>query len=560
MNYASPITMSNGGAVIDVAGPVPSILSGQLIGGNSTAAADLNVGGAGILVVTNSANNFAGGVTVTQGAMLQAASAGVLGNPAAASSYTLQGTLDLNGNSFSGRTWLLGLSNMTGPLGLPNLINSNTASTATFGNANDIYNIDSGSGIYNTMAIIGGPGNIILPGKFAGEMNNNSTYLLKGTGTVTMTGDAANVFATGANYTMNETVQGMTLVLNYSSDTSTKILTGVTPVATTATQQFNMYGGALQLVGNATTAVSEHLPIIGGDYLAAASATGANAVMVGLDLTGGMNSVKLTTAGQNLTLNAGGITPGNGAVDFSVNTIGGGTAGINFGSSGLGVGVTAGGSGYAPSQTNIPITISAPNTPGGVQAIGHAVSSANGVITAVYIDNWGSGYTANPTVSIGGGGSGATAALYFNNPTTGIIGGYATYGGSDWAYRDANGNIQPLPAGSYSSDPASYTAIANSSSGNVSLDSNNPWTNVTSSVTLSTLRFAGTNATSANTLSISSGTTLTLGYNTANVTQTGGILVTAAVGAQNITINGGSLTGESTVRPSTSTRTTRPAR
>ena len=56
--------------------------------------------------------------------------------------------------------------------------------------------------------------------------------------------------------------------------------------------------------------------------------------------------------------------------------------------------------------------------------------AAGGAISAVYMDNWGSGYTSSPTVTLPGGtgGTGASVQLYFNNPVTGIIGGWATAG------------------------------------------------------------------------------------------------------------------------------------
>ena len=44
--------------------------------------------------------------------------------------------------------------------------------------------------------------------------------------------------------------------------------------------------------------------------------------------------------------------------------------------------------------------------------------------------------------------------MYFNNPVTSIIGGWATAGSkrmTSWAYRDTSGNIIPLPDASYAS-------------------------------------------------------------------------------------------------------------
>ena len=56
----------------------------------------------------------------------------------------------------------------------------------------------------------------------------------------------------------------------------------------------------------------------------------------------------------------------------------------------ISVTVSSGGSGYLPSQTNIPLTF---NTPvGGVVAVGTATSNSSGVITSVTLSNAGQGY------------------------------------------------------------------------------------------------------------------------------------------------------------------------
>ena len=66
-----------------------------------------------------------------------------------------------------------------------------------------------------------------------------------------------------------------------------------------------------------------------------------------------------------------------------------------------GCSVIAGGTGYvAPT-----VTFSAPPA-GGTTAVG-TVASASGVITDILVSNGGSGYTSAPTVTIGGGGTGA---------------------------------------------------------------------------------------------------------------------------------------------------------
>jgi len=67
--------------------------------------------------------------------------------------------------------------------------------------------------------------------------------------------------------------------------------------------------------------------------------------------------------------------------------------------------VTAGGSGYTDPETT-PVTFSAP--PSGLTATGSVTISA-GAISAITVENSGSGYATAPTITIGGAGTGATA-------------------------------------------------------------------------------------------------------------------------------------------------------
>ena len=250
--------------------------------------------------------------------------------------------------------------------------------------------------------------------------------------------------------------------------------------------------------------------------------------------------MNLATAGANVTLNAGAIVAsGGGAVDFSTNSTAGGTATINFGSSGLAVALTAGGSGYGASLTNIPVTISAPNAAGGVQAIGHATSNASGLISGVYIDNWGSGYTANPTVTIGGGGNGARRRALLQQSRHGHhrrLRHLRRHGLGLPRLQRQHPALARRQLSRRRTIPASGQPTRTSST-----DAAGPLSNMLlANLTIGSLRFTGA-ASGTSTMNIASGKTLTIGYNTNNVTQAGGILVTAAVGPQNITINGGSV-------------------
>jgi len=84
--------------------------------------------------------------------------------------------------------------------------------------------------------------------------------------------------------------------------------------------------------------------------------------------------------------------------------------------------------GFKPNQTNIPITVDAPNGVGGITATGHAVSNGLGRITNVIIDFPGTGYIATPTIAIGG--------AVINNlqlSSGNIIAATIAYGGAGYA-------------------------------------------------------------------------------------------------------------------------------
>lgn len=64
--------------------------------------------------------------------------------------------------------------------------------------------------------------------------------------------------------------------------------------------------------------------------------------------------------------------------------------------------VSGGGVGQFKPNRNIPITVSAPTGVGGVAARGYVVTNASGVITNITIDFPGTGYTAKPSITVGG--------------------------------------------------------------------------------------------------------------------------------------------------------------
>jgi hypothetical protein len=83
-----------------------------------------------------------------------------------------------------------------------------------------------------------------------------------------------------------------------------------------------------------------------------------------------------------------------------------GGAGAGFSGAVVGANVTAAGSNYGNSST-VAVTFSAPPT-GGIQALAFG-NLTGGALSSITMTQWGQGYTATPSVTVGGTGSGAAA-------------------------------------------------------------------------------------------------------------------------------------------------------
>ena len=114
-----------------------------------------------------------------------------------------------------------------------------------------------------------------------------------------------------------------------------------------------------------------------------------------------------TLTGVTLTANGSGYTAVPLVSVSAPQTAGGIQAVVTARLSGGGVTgatVSGGGSGYSGT---VPVTFTAPQVAGGVTAAGHATLTG-GAVTGIVIDTAGSGYTSAPTATIGGNGNGAS--------------------------------------------------------------------------------------------------------------------------------------------------------
>lgn len=444
VDFQNNITGSVG---ILTAGPVVNQISGKLSG-----ASNVTFYGAGMISLTNTGNDFTGSVTVFERTVLyQVANSSAFGTGAGGIGI-LSGTIDLNGNSITNVAWNNG--NVTnGYLTQAAIINSNTATPVTFGSpTKGIIYASSGT---QATAWFGGAGNLTFAGPVSSTAAASGGLSWKGTGNFTFTGNVGTIAPTG-NASAYTALWGGNTILDYSSDTGNKLMYGS---AGSGVPAVYLVQTNLELKGHASTPITQNTP--------GATATQGLSLETGGGVTiapgaSGYSTLKLTTAGADLTFNLNYITSGVSAVDFSKNETLGGTA---------------------------------------------------------------------------------TFTTDTRNNNRGIFGGWATWNKTDWAYNTVNAAdsaIAALPAGSYSNNTAVNTWVANS---NITNSGNGTYTGATNTLTISTLKFdfAG-----ASTVTINAANTLTIGDTAAapagsTSPQSGGILLTSAVGANDSTITGGQL-------------------
>ncbi len=291
-------------------------------------------------------------------------------------------------------------------------------------------------------------------------------------------------------------------------------------------------GGQLRTLANIAT--SGTMTISGGATLRLAGASG--------QLSGGSHSAAITnngalaySSGSNQTL-SGAISGGGslsilgdglattgtltlaGNNSFSgATTVSAGTLGLNYATQDFskladGAALTLGNAGVVLTGGTHPETVFSTTLTAGATAISQASGSATLNLN---------GITRNPGATVDFGA--ASLATTDNTNTNGILGGYATVAGTDWAVNSTNaadGSITAL---------ASYTNDTWAAGNNTTVTANGA---PAADSTTHSLRFHAAGA-SALTLA---GT---------NTIASGGILVTSAVGANSSTVTGGTLQGAS---------------
>ena len=406
------------------------------------------------------ANTFSGGVTLNSG-LLQISAWNSLGNGSATNMISFVG-----GTLGSGGIFDL-LSNRTVALG---------AGGGTFQVDSGVLTV-SGSVSGSTGLTKSGAATLVLSGT---NINTGATTLNAGTLRVATIGDGSvagnlgQADSSAANLVFNGGA------LQYTGSTASTNRNFTINAGKTATFDIAQAGTSLTVSGVEAAATSGSLTKIGAGTL----------ILSGSHLYTGTTSVNNGTLTLDYTTVAGKLA------DTSILALGGGVLNLVNGTS-----------------AHTEVVASTTLNPGGssvTRASGTSVLRMNAITR-----------TIGSTINFGAAGIADTDT---NNVNGGILGGYATVAGSDWAVSATSAADTPITAlASYVND----TWLAGNNT-TVTLASNTAYANATTN----SLRFSSS---AANTVTLS-GT---------GVITSGGILVTPAVGGNLSTITGGSLAAAS---------------
>jgi autotransporter-associated beta strand protein len=478
-----------------------------------------NTAAANTLTFTGTNTIASGGILVTSavGANTSTITGGTINGPATTTGRLIQGDLVVIQNNTAGSLVIGSViaNNTTGTLtkagaGVLSLTGVNTYTGATYINQGTL-SID-GAGQLNSGSYAG---NIIDNGAFIYNSSANQTLsgVISAAGTLSVTGNG-NLTLSGANtYTGATTVSAGTLTLGANNTIGS---TGALNLAggTLAMGAYSAAAGAVNITGAANitgtgtlTGTSYTASNTSGTATIAANLAGSSA---GLTKTG---AGTLTLQGTNTYGGATSIADGTLNLDFSATgapatNIIAATQGVTLNNRGT-LQLT-GKASTTNSQTLSSLTLN-----GATQVTLTANATANPLALNVGTLTRNAGSTLNinqPTGTI----SATNGVILSATNTNGIIGGWATVNGTDWAVANTGSGVTAL---------ASYTSDTWNTTNNVTVTTSSTQTLVTAN----SLRF---NAAGANTVTLA-GSSCTIA--------TGGILVTSNVGNNLSTIAGGTL-------------------
>jgi autotransporter-associated beta strand protein len=358
-----------------------------------------------------------------------------------------------------------------------------------------------------------------------GVLDQSASGVISGASSFTQGSSGTSILSGANSHTGGTTVTAGTLVLSgTNSFTGGTTMTGgilsVSAAANLGVAGSNLVfdGGTLQITGNTLTSISG----LGRTVVFNSGKT------VGLDIASATNTF---TANQLLDQGTGGLTKsGVGTLVLNQAHTYTGTTTVSAGTLNLG-GSTANGSLDSTVLTMTGGTFSYTRTGGTTQSFTTTNINGGGTsITTVAGNTLNLGNLVKGTrVSVDFGTAGTITTTRAND-STGIIGGWATFGGDNWAV--ANGASSAITgfAGTYTLTSAAGNTAGNYNALNMSVDSSQTLGAV---ITPNTLNFRTAGA-----------YTLTL-TGTTNTINSDGIMVTSAVGNNASVITGGSLRSSS---------------
>ncbi len=487
ISISAPITLGNSGTTSTIIAPNDGVggntrtltLNGAIGGaGNLTLSANTNTN-TNATIILNAAGTYTGStlLTTTNVNVNSFTRLGVNNALPTTTVLTIGGTngtgtgrfidFNLNGRDQT----LAGLTNTTGLYSRTQRIYSSTAATLTINNATN--------------------------NNFSGRIGLNGTNLSltkSGAGTLTLGGANSYIGAT--------TVNGGALVLDFSQTGS--ILTNTPGNYIAAASTLTLGGTSFSVTGRAN-----------GSAVASTAWTATAATNVA--------RITFTTLPTGLVVGQAIAGTNLGAATYIV-AVSGNNVIVNGNVSATSGTFSTAATSVTTSQTFASTTLNA-----GASALSINANGGDGTRLALNAITRNVGGTVNFTQP--GGTISATNGFTTTTPNTdGILGGWATVGGTDWATNDGT-NIVALGAGSYTLTSVAGTTMANYSGANIDVD--NSAGLVSGVIAPNTLRF---NAASANTVTLAAGT---------STITSGGIVVSSNVGNNLSTITGGTLQGAS---------------
>lgn len=503
----------------------------QKLGGTATLVntGTMTLGGGTISLGTvNMASNTTATGTALATLTLSGSNVTTIGSIAMASATTVGGTataaVNLNGGSITlngaiTRVGGAGTANATVTLNGATLDMNNNA----IGTSSSTVTLAAQSGILKNVASINGAtGGLTKSGSGTLELQGNNNYggaTVVSAGTLVVAtvsnGGSAGTLGSSSSAAGNLVLNGGTLQYTGVTATTDRLFSvgttagsaldasgsGAVKFTNTGSMGFNAQTGTRTLTLTGTSAAENSLATVIGDNGGATSLTKTGA---GTWLLTGANTYTGTTSVNGgilmLDFSAAGAPASNIISSSSALAMGGGTLNVR-------------GTGTLPTQTFASLAVSAGAS---------TVSLTNGTVT---FNGSSISRSAGATINlVAGAGAVFTATSSLNN-TAGVLGGFATFNGADWAARDVSGNLVAFSG--YTPLPATGGSTTTNYSLASSLAPSGP-------LTVNSLKISGTGA-------------LALGTNTLTFTDTnGGLLYAPAAAGDSSGITGTGVVGAGT--------------